>query len=381
MHRHILRRLQVGNRIEYAWIAFTLANLAVMGALFATDGPHGLETVPFHFVYVSFTILYGFRTWRSSRVVGGIAFVAASTGIMTLFAIRSGREDWAELSEVPLMSLMFLAMVFHVRRRQQAIATAEVLAAHLRESLDRQRAFVSDASHELLTPITIGRGHLDVLRRQAAPDPAEVQEACAIVLGELGRMNRVIDRLLLLESASEPGFVSPVPVDVGELVHELHRRWQSAAPRTWGVGKVAEGTVPLDRDRMMLVLDALLENAVRHTQPGGLITVGASAVGGRLRLTVADSGDGIPAHALSRVFDRFYRVDRSRNRQVGGAGLGLSIVRAVAGAHGGSAWAESRVGEGATITIELPGFRSAAQQTVPAAPHRLNADDRLELAP
>ncbi|MGN6377463.1 MAG: sensor histidine kinase [Gaiellales bacterium] len=382
MQRQILRPLSVGNRLEYAWFLFTVANLAAMVALFVTDGPHGLETVPFHFIYVSFTILYGFRAWRTSRVIGAVVWVTASTGLMTLAAIHYGREDPAELSEVPLMSLMFLAVVFHVRRRQQAIATAEVLASDLRESLDRQRAFVSDASHELLTPITIGRGHLELLRRQEHPEVSEVQEASEIVLGELARMDRLIDRLLLLESASEPGFVSPAPVDVGELVGELCRRWQSAVDREWSVGEVVQGTVEIDRDRMVLVMDALLENAVRHTAPGGSITISATAAPvGFLRLRVADNGDGIPEHALTRVFDRFYRVDRSRNRRVGGAGLGLSIVRAVVEAHGGRVWATSQVGHGATFTVELPRFRSAAEQPVAAAADGLDVNERLEFAP
>jgi signal transduction histidine kinase len=382
MHSPVVRRLLTGNRLEYAWFAFTLANLAAMVALFVTHGPHGLETVPFHFIYVSFTILYGFRAWRTSRVIAAVAWVTASTGLMTLLAIMVGREDPAELSEVPLMSLMFLAVVFHVRRRQQAIATAEVLAADLRESLDRQRGFVSDASHELLTPITIGRGHMELLRRQADPKPADVQDACEVVLGELARMDRVIDRLLLLESADEPGFVSPAPLNVEELMDELYRRWQSAADRAWTVTEVARGTLHADRDRLVLVMDALLENAVRHTKQGGTIALGARAVGGDLlQLSVRDDGNGIPAHALTRVFDRFYRVDRSRNRRVGGAGLGLSIVRAVAGAHGGRVWASSPPGEGATFTIELPGFRSAAEQAVAAAAHRLDPNQRLELAP
>ncbi len=162
------RWLLVGDRLDRAWFVFAIANLAAMAALVELDGPHGLETVPFHFVYVSFTILYGFRAWRAGRVLLGITFVAISTGLMTLLAIHAGREDWAELTEVPLMTLMFLAMVFHVRRRQQATATAERLAVDLRESLDRQHRFVSDASHELLTPITIGRGHLEVLTETAA---------------------------------------------------------------------------------------------------------------------------------------------------------------------------------------------------------------------
>ena len=184
--------------------------------------PCGLETVPFHFIYVSFTILYGFRAWRAGRVLAGITFVAISTGIMTLLAIHAGREAWAELTEVPLMTLMFLAMVFHVRRRQQAVATAALLAAKLQTNLDRQREFVSDSSHELLTPITIARGHLDVLRRQPAFQPGEVEETTAIVLAELARMQRLIDRLLLLEAIAAADGVDLERVAVRPLLRRPH---------------------------------------------------------------------------------------------------------------------------------------------------------------
>jgi signal transduction histidine kinase len=381
MMRRVLRWILVGNRLEYGWLIFTALNLVGMGLLFAADGPHGLEAVPFHFVYVSFTILYGFRAWRAGRVLMAITFVALSTGAMTLIAIHRGREDWAELSEVPLMSLMFLAMVFHVRRRQQAIGTAERLATDLRATLDRQRAFVSDASHELLTPITIGRGHLDLLRRQSRPGSGDVDETCAVVIGELDRMDRVINRLLLLESAFEPDFVMPVQADVAAFVDELFHRWQSAADRRWSLTSLAAGTVSLDRDRMMLALDALLENAVRHTREGGSISLLVAPVRDRLRLTVQDDGEGIPAVALDRVFDRFYRVDRARSRSTGGAGLGLSIVRAVAEAHGGRVWAHSEPGRGTSMVVELPGLRSAGDEPIPAATDGLDVHSGLELAP
>ena len=254
-----------GYGLDLAWFAFALANLAVMGWLVTSNAPNGIETVPFHFIYVSFTIFYGFRTWRSGRVVAGITFIALSTGLLTFLAIDAGREDWAELTEVPLMTLMFLAMVFHVRRRQEAMSTAERLAGDLRENLDRQRAFVSDASHELLTPITIGRGHLELLRRQSTWSQAEIDEATGVVLAELGRMQRVIDRLLLLESASAPGFVQPAPAPATDLASELYHRWEGAADREWVLRCDVAGTVPVDRDRVVLAMDALLENAVRHT--------------------------------------------------------------------------------------------------------------------
>lgn len=369
-----------GNGLDLAWFAFALANLAVMGWLVTSNAPNGIETVPFHFIYVSFTILYGFRTWRTGSVVAGITFVALSTGLMTFLAIDAGREDWAELTEVPLMTLMFLAMVFHVRRRQEAMSTAERLAGNLRENLARQRAFVSDASHELLTPITIGRGHLELLRRQRAWSRDEIDETTGVVLAELSRMQRVIDRLLLLESASAPGFVQPAPTPAADLAGELYHRWESAADREWVLRCDVTGTVPVDRDRVVLAMDALLENAVRHTVDGGRIELAAHGEDGSLALEVADDGDGIPLEAQRHVFDRFYRVDRGRSRDHGGAGLGLSIVQAVVHAHGGSVQVVSAPGRGARFIVRLPGLRSA-DQPVPAAADRLDVDDRLELAP
>src|SRR5436305_15266270 len=106
-----IRRQIRAYRIEIAWVAFALANLAAMLALILLDGPHGWETVPFHFIYVSFTVLFGYRMWRRTGTVAGIVFVTLSSGLLTLLAIERNREDWAEFTEVPLMGLMFGAMV------------------------------------------------------------------------------------------------------------------------------------------------------------------------------------------------------------------------------------------------------------------------------
>jgi signal transduction histidine kinase len=130
---------------------------------------------------------------------------------------------------------------------------------------------------------------------------------------------------------------------------------------------------------MVVAVDALLENAVRHTRPGGTITLIARAAGDRLRLIVQDDGDGIPAAARDRVFDRFYRVQRGRSRRTGGAGLGLSIVRAVVEAHGGAVTLESTPGAGAAFRIELPRYDSAGAKPVAAAADGLDADQRVEL--
>jgi signal transduction histidine kinase len=374
--------IESGSRLEYAWVAFAVLNLAAMLAIIEIRYGQGWETVPFHFIYVSFTILYGFRAWRGRATLLGILFVTISTGVVTAFGIYRNWEEPPELTEVPLMTLMFVAMVYHVRRRQQAQAVAEALAAERERDVERKSAFLSDASHELLTPITIGRGHLELLGRNPHPGPEELAETTGIVLGELGRMERVINRLLLLESAggaAAPG--SRERVEAPALLTHTFQRWRGTADRDWRLGELPPGTISVDVDQLMLALDALIENAVQHTEEGGMIVIGAVAERGALRIRVGDSGDGIPEEARRRVFDRFYRVDPGRSRRHGGVGLGLAIVKAVAEAHGGSVAVHSRPGAGSMFEVRLPGLRSAGDEPVPAPADGLDHGLGFELAP
>ena len=140
-------------------MGFACLNLVAMLVLITDDGPHGWETVPFHLIYVSFTLLYGYRMWRARGTIAGITFVSLSAGGMTLLAVHRSREDWAELTEVPLMGLMFLAMVYHVRRRQDAVAESDRLAvepagvAAAAARLRVQRvARAADADHDRARP-------------------------------------------------------------------------------------------------------------------------------------------------------------------------------------------------------------------------------------
>ena len=149
-------------------------------------------------------------------------------------------------------------------------------------------------------------------------------------------MERLIDQLLLIEGAPTPGFLLPAETRLKPFIDELFQRWRVAAPREWSLGAIPDIAVVVDRDRLAISLDELLENAIRHTAEGDRIGIEAVQLADEVLLTVRDSGKGIPPEALGHVFDRFYRVDRDRNRRGGGAGLGLSIVRAVAEAHGGS---------------------------------------------
>jgi signal transduction histidine kinase len=369
-----------GDRLEAGWLAFAVANLAAMEFMIRRPDMDGWQTVPFHFIYVSFTILFGLRAWKARNTALGMVFVASSTALLTLQAVHEQHEALAELTEVPLMTLMFGVMVFHVVRRQQATALAERLAGERQQLLDREHAFISDASHELLTPLTIGRGHLELLRRQATPSGADVRTTCEVALGELGRMERLVNRLLLLESSVSPEFLRPEPTDAGGFVRELFGRWRSTPERCWRLPEVAEGTVPADVDQMTLALDGVLENAVVHTRPGDSIELRSSARDGDLVLRVCDSGPGIDPALLPHVFERFFRGARGRSRRNGGAGLGLAVAKAIVTAHGGRIAAANPPGGGALFEIRLPGLRPAAEPVAGAA-HGLDGDERVELAP
>ena len=319
--------------LELAWGVFAAANLAAM-AIWPS-----WETIPFHFVWISLTLLYGFRVWRPPATALVLAVVFLGTGALILTDAFEGIQLWGELFEVPLMSAMFLAMVWHARRRQVALRIAETL-------LEQQERFVHDASHELRTPVTIARGHLELL-----PPSPEVE----VALDELGRIDRIVDRLLLLATAERPGFLVSAELELETFLEDVFIRWSEIAPRAWHLGPLARGHLTADPHALRVALDALLENAVAYTEPGDLIELRSHAAGVGVVIEIADQGCGIDAEALGRIFERFARTDTARSRDHGGVGLGLAIADAIAKAHGGRCSATSD-GTGATFALRLPAF-------------------------
>src|SRR5437588_1635114 len=233
--------------VEAAWAAFAIANLLAMGAW------PGWETIPFHFIWISLTLVYGFRVWRSAATLLTLLAVVASTGALILHDGFVGAQLWGELFEVPLMSAMFLAMVWHARRRQDALAVVERQAAQRASLLERQEQFIHDASHELRTPVTIARGHLEVLRRLDGSAGAEVD----VALDELERIERIVERLLLLAKADQPDFVVTTELDVEPFIEDVFMRWSEIAPRAWHLGDLARGTLRADAEALRIALDAL----------------------------------------------------------------------------------------------------------------------------
>ncbi|MGH3042106.1 MAG: ATP-binding protein, partial [Gaiellaceae bacterium] len=222
------------------------------------------------------------------------------------------------------------------------------MLARLETAFETQQRFVSDAGHELRTPITIVRGHLELLE----DDPEDRQATLALVMDELDRMGRIVNDLLTLAKWERPDFLALAPVEVGGLIEDVLAKTSALGPRSWQLDSSPDGTIVADRQRVTQALMQLAQNAVQHTEEGDEIALGAFVGGGEARLWVRDTGPGIPFDEQARVFDRFYRAGEKRLSE--GAGLGLAIVQAIARAHGGRLDLSSVPGAGAAFTIVLP---------------------------
>jgi signal transduction histidine kinase len=335
--------------LDAAWLAFALLNVVAM-----LLWPNW-ETIPFHLIWFSLTVLYGFRVWALTPtflVLGGQGLV---TGLLIASDASNGTQEWGELFEVPLMSAMFLAMVWHARRRQDALGIVERQAAQRASLLQRQERFLHDASHELRTPVTIARGHLEVHRRTNGNAAHEID----VALDELQRIEQILARLLLLAKADQPDFVIAEEIDLEPYLEDVFMRWSEVAPRAWNLGPLVAGKLTVDPEGLRAALDALLENAVKYTENGDAIELRSRASAGDVVIEVADGGEGVPREALAQIFDRFARADAARTRAKGGVGLGLAIVDAIAKAHGGRCTVRNAE-SGATFALRLPRFEQAS---------------------
>jgi signal transduction histidine kinase len=331
--------------LDAVWAVFSLLNLI---AIFWFEN---WETIPFHFIWISLTLLYGFRTWPLGPTMWVLGAVMVTTASGIGLAVWRGSEPPQELTEVPLMAAVFAVMAWHARRKQSAEDAARLISEQNARLLSTQRQFLQDASHQLRTPITIALGHAELL----ASDLTGQQEGrdIQVVIGELSRLRRISERLLVIAAAEDPGFLHPEPVALDQLTMEVIRRWRPTAARRWQLGKLDQVTVRADRERLDLALDALLENAVRHTGTDDVIQLSVIRgwPGMPVRVIVADSGSGIPADQLHLIFDRFRIGDDGVPR---GTGLGLPLVRAVAHAHDGDVTVRSKLGEGSEFELTLP---------------------------
>jgi two-component system, OmpR family, sensor kinase len=343
------------NDVELLWGLFAFANWVAM--VLWPDW----ETIPFHFVWISLTLVYGFRVWQPRLTWAVLSVVILATGASIMADAFNGFQLWGELFEVPLMSAMFLAMVWHARQRLEAVRVAESIGEHRARLLERQEAFLHDVSHELRTPVTIARGHLELLRWSKG-DASELR----VALDELSRIERIVERLLLLATAEQRDFVHLDTVELEPLLSDIFLRWSGIAPRVWQLDVAPQiAHVRADADALREALDALLENAVKYSEEHTPITVRAHPEQGAVVIEVSDAGCGIAADAVDRIFERFGRADEARTRSLGGVGLGLAIVQAIAHAHDGSCTVTSS-GDGSTFALRLPSVRGG--EAAPEAP-------------
>lgn len=276
-------------------------------------------------------------------LITGVGWVVAGR---ILAPVRLVRQTAAQLTEQDLTRRI------PVRGRDDVAA----LAGTFNDMLDRlenafagQRRFIDDAGHELRTPITIVQGHLDVM----GDSPGDRERTLRLVTGELGRMSRIVEELLLLAKSEQPDFVSLREVELAELTVDVYMKVRALDDRRWELAEVAEGPALLDPQRITQAMLQLAQNAVDHTPPDGVIRIGSRLVSTGVELYVADTGQGVDPADAELIFERFRRAGSARAAH-GGAGLGLSIVRAIAEGHRGEVALHPTDGGGATFVLRLP---------------------------
>lgn len=323
------------------WAVFAVGNIALMFAL------PGDETIPFHFVWISFALVHGLRPWRVVSMLAALCVIAGLTFTALWHNMANGYIGGEELAEVPLMAAIFLVMVWHVRRRQAVLRQVELMAAVERRRAEAQQLFVRVSSHELRTPLTVARGYTELILAADA-DPA-IHEDAGVVLEELLRLERKTARLLtlmLVDTAAQP-----VAVDFDDALDRVVHRWDATARRRWEVTSDV-GIAMVNIERMETALDCLLENAVKFTEEGDVISLRAWKAPAELCLEVRDSGHGIPPDDLPHIFD-YFATGHSAGAKAG-TGLGLAIVRATVAARGGTVEVSSEPGAGSAFLLKLP---------------------------
>ena len=326
-----------GYRAEWLLAGFCALCLTGMIVLDATLAP-----IPFHFVYAAVTIVYGLRLWR----IRGAMFAAIATGIstggITVYNVISADEPAPEQIKVPLMTMMVVATIWHVRSRQQAAAVVAALAEERQRMIQRERTFFANVTHDLMTPITIARGHAwDILgavrHANSAEELAETKQRDRRESSK--RIESMVGDLLLVgRLEDDKAALQRDRLDAEEFLHIVADRWMVVGERAWTIDIDAPGTVLVDGNTLSQALDNVIKNAVSYTMKGDAITFRARAVGTTLQIEVIDSGLGIPQAASPTSSTGSTARDRARSRSTGGSGLGLAIVRDVVEAHGGQVW-------------------------------------------
>jgi two-component system, OmpR family, sensor histidine kinase CiaH len=289
------------------------------------------------------------------RVITFAAVVSDTPYVVQIGRIAIGEQE--SLDQLAVL-LVIGAIIGVILTGAGSMFLANRALIPIRQAFSRQRQFTADASHELRTPLALIRANAEMLTlhgdRLASQDVELVNE----IIHETDHLNRLVGDLLTLARAdTEVVKIHTRPVDFRALVGEVHEDLQRIAESKGIESDLSLNgpvTVSGDEGRLRQLLLILLDNALKYTDPGGRVTITLGNSDRKARLTVADTGIGIPAADRPHIFERFYRVDRAREHESGGTGLGLSIAKWIVQAHNGEIKVESELGQGTAFHVDLP---------------------------
>ena len=303
-------------------------------------------------------LLARFRLWFWTILLGTFAVFPVVGYYLARHGIRPVEEIAATARRISSTNLRERILAEGYPFELASLAgTFNRMLDRLEESFERISRFSADIAHDLRTPVNNIRGEAEVaLARARSID--EYRDVVESSLEEAVRLSELIGNLLFLARAESPlAHVHRERVDVTEMLEGMREYYEASASEARISLTTRAATEPviaeLDRTLMQRAVGNLVSNAVAHTPPGGSVQLAAFAEGASIRIDVADTGVGIPAEALPKVFDRFFRVDPSRSQASGGTGLGLAIVQGILVLHGGSAEIDSELGRGTTVTLRI----------------------------
>jgi signal transduction histidine kinase len=327
-----------------------VCTVLVAANLVALAGHAGWETVIIHALLAAGGVLYLVRPPRTISPWDAMGFGAALTLATIGNELLEGIEPINDVYEAWLVVFLVCGLGWLAIRRGQTAAALEELATERERLLRRQERLMYDLSHELRTPATIARGHLEPLR-----DDGNGSSAADIALDELARIDRIVERLVLLARAERGRLVEIGEIETEQCLEDILLRWSGIAERSWRLADVPAGTLHADPDALRIAVDALLENAVKYTEAGDAIELRARAEGPVFVIEVSDSGRGVPLDSAESIFERSSRAAEGDRP---GLGIGLAIVDAIATAHGGSCTLEPS-SSGSRFALRIPGFETS----------------------
>ncbi|GAB3058750.1 hypothetical protein GCM10027053_20900 [Intrasporangium mesophilum] len=317
----------------------------------------GSETVPYHIAWATFALCFGLETWSRRATWLTLGLYTLVSGSILVARASSGVLDWQETAEIPLMLLLVMLMVWHVRRRQSALAAATVLARRERADARARELLTARTAHEMRSPLTIARGYLEATTARPL-DPA-IASDLAVIDEELTRLTRVCERLV--RSMRVTADLENSEVNVRAVLQQSKERWAMVAERDWRVDSYG-GMIWGSAERLRAALDTLIENAVRYTSEGDVIELYSRRVGPDLiAVGVADSGPGFAADVWASVTDRGDDAPDAGSPpgepvrdELSQTGLGLSLVRAIATRRGGRVEFGTSPTGGADVRLVVP---------------------------